>query len=306
MKNKIILFTKGMAMGAADIVPGVSGGTVAFVTGIYQELLDSINSVNVNALKTLKNEGVGAAWKAINGSFLLTLLSGILLSILSLAKGVHYLLSHHPILLWAFFFGLIIASALYIAKQVTHWNSSGIFALISGALIAFCIGVLTPGELPATPTYFFLAGSIAICAMILPGISGSFILLLLGMYAPVIAAIKGLDLMLLGLFAAGCGVGLLLFSRVLAWLMHHYHNLALSLLTGFMLGSLMKLWPWKQTLSYRISSHGQVPLVQENLLPMKFEMITGQDPHLLAAILLAIGGFMLVWGLDWLSQRFSK
>ena len=293
-------------MGAADVVPGVSGGTVAFVTGIYQELLDSINSININALKIAKKDGFAAAWKAINGSFLLTLLSGILLSILSLAKGVHYLLDQHPILLWAFFFGLIIASALYIAKQVTQWNSTGILALLAGALIALCIGVLAPGELPSTPLYFFIAGCIAICAMILPGISGSFILLLMGMYAPVIAAIKSLDLMHLGLFASGCAVGLLMFSRVLAWLMHHYHNLALSLLTGFMLGSLMKLWPWKQTLSYRISSHGQVPLEQINLLPGKFESVTGQDPHLLNAILLALAGFILVWGLDWLSNQFSR
>lgn len=293
-------------MGAADIVPGVSGGTVAFVTGIYQELLDSINSVNLKALKILKDEGIAAAWEAINGRFLITLLSGILISILSLAKGVHYLLNNHPVLIWAFFFGLIIASGLYIARQVTDWRQSRVIALLVGVVFAASISVLAPGELPASPLFFFLSGSLAICAMILPGISGSFILLLLGMYAHVIGAIKGLDIVSLAIFASGCLLGLLIFSRVLAWLMRNYHDLAMALLTGFMLGSLVKLWPWKQTLAYRISSHGQVPLVQENLLPMQFEQITGQDAQLLSAIALAFAGFMLVWGLHWVSVKLAK
>lgn len=264
----IWLFLKGLAMGAADVVPGVSGGTIAFITGIYTELLDSIKSVNLNTLKILFRDGVPAFWKAINGTFLLTLLSGILIALITLARGIHYLLLNHPIWVWSFFFGLIVASCWHIGKEIPRWRWQELAALVAGAIIAAWISVASPTQIEATPMIVFLAGSVAICAMILPGISGSFILLLMGLYEPILGAVKALDLGIMGLFAVGAGLGLMLFSRLLSWLLHHYQSVMFALLTGFMAGSLVKVWPWKETLLTRINSKGvEVPFIQSNILP---------------------------------------
>lgn len=264
----IWLFLKGLAMGAADVVPGVSGGTIAFITGIYTELLDSIKSINLNALKILFRDGVPAFWKAINGTFLLTLLSGILIALITLARGIHYLLLNHPIWVWSFFFGLIVASCWHIGKEIPRWRWQELAALAAGAIIAAWISVASPTQIEATPMIVFLAGSVAICAMILPGISGSFILLLMGLYEPILGAVKALDLGIMGLFAVGAGLGLMLFSRLLSWLLHHYQSVMFALLTGFMAGSLVKVWPWKETLLTRINSKGvEVPFIQSNILP---------------------------------------
>ena len=264
----IWLFLKGLAMGAADVVPGVSGGTIAFITGIYTELLDSIKSINLNALKILFRDGVPAFWKAINGTFLLTLLSGILIALITLARGIHYLLLNHPIWVWSFFFGLIVASCWHIGKEIPRWRWQELAALAAGAIIAAWISVASPTQIEATPLIVFLAGSVAICAMILPGISGSFILLLMGLYEPILGAVKALDLGIMGLFAVGAGLGLMLFSRLLSWLLHHYQSVMFALLTGFMAGSLVKVWPWKETLLTRINSKGvEVPFIQSNILP---------------------------------------
>jgi len=262
------LYLKGMAMGCADVVPGVSGGTIAFITGIYTELLDSIKSINLNALKILFRDGVPAFWKAINGTFLLTLLSGILIALITLARGIHYLLLNHPIWVWSFFFGLIVASCWHIGKEIPRWRWQELAALAAGAIIAAWISVASPTQIEATPMIVFLAGSVAICAMILPGISGSFILLLMGLYEPILGAVKALDLGIMGLFAVGAGLGLMLFSRLLSWLLHHYQSVMFALLTGFMAGSLVKVWPWKETLLTRINSKGvEVPFIQSNILP---------------------------------------
>ena len=262
------LYLKGMAMGCADVVPGVSGGTIAFITGIYTELLDSIKSINLNALKILFRDGVPAFWKAINGTFLLTLLSGILIALITLARGIHYLLLNHPIWVWSFFFGLIVASCWHIGKEIPRWRWQELAALAAGAIIAAWISVASPTQIEATPMIVFLAGSVAICAMILPGISGSFILLLMGLYEPILGAVKALDLGIMGLFAVGAGLGLMLFSRLLSWLLHHYQSVMFALLTGFMAGSLVKVWPWKKTLLTRINSKGvEVPFIQSNILP---------------------------------------
>ena len=264
----IWLFLKGLAMGAADVVPGVSGGTIAFITGIYTELLDSIKIINLNALKILFRDGVPAFWKAINGTFLLTLLSGILIALITLARGIHYLLLNHPIWVWSFFFGLIVASCWHIGKEIPRWRWQELAALAAGAIIAAWISVASPTQIEATPMIVFLAGSVAICAMILPGISGSFILLLMGLYEPILGAVKALDLGIMGLFAVGAGLGLMLFSRLLSWLLHHYQSVMFALLTGFMAGSLVKVWPWKETLLTRINSKGvEVPFIQSNILP---------------------------------------
>jgi putative membrane protein len=262
------LYLKGIAMGSADVIPGVSGGTVAFITGIYTELLDSINSVNIKALTTLFKQGPKAAWQAINGTFLLVLMLGILSAILTFAKVIHYLLDEHAILLWSFFFGLILASSLHMGKQITQWQGKTYVTLLIGALSAGFISIASPTSIDASYLNIFIAGSIAISAMILPGISGSFILLLMGLYAPVLAAVKGLQLDIMLIFALGAALGLMLFSRLLSWLLHYYRDLMFSLLTGFMLGALLKVWPWKETISFRLNSKGlEVPFEQLNRLP---------------------------------------
>ncbi len=291
------LYLKGIAMGSADVIPGVSGGTIAFITGIYTELLDSIKAVNLQALIVLFKQGPKAAWQAINGTFLVTLLAGILTAILTLAKVIHYLLDQHAILLWSFFFGLILAASLHMAKQIKQWQPSTVAALLIGALIAGFISIASPSSIEPSYLNIFIAGSIAICAMILPGISGSFILLLMGLYAPVLAAVKGLQLDIMAVFALGAVLGLMLFSRLLSWLLHHYQDLMFSLLTGFMLGALLKVWPWKETISYRLNSKGQdVPFEQLNRLPE-----WANSDQLLTALALAGVGFVCVLLLEKLS-----
>ncbi|MCD8522890.1 MAG: DUF368 domain-containing protein [Saccharospirillaceae bacterium] len=294
------LFLKGIAMGAADVVPGVSGGTIAFVTGIYTELLDSIKSINLHALKTLFKEGPRAFWQSINGTFLLVLGSGILLALLSLARGIHYLLMHYPVWLWAFFFGLILASCWHIGKETERWHVPQLALFALGAIVAGAISTASPTSISATPLIILLAGSIAICAMILPGISGSFILLLMGLYEPVLGAVKQLDFQLLGTFALGAVFGLLAFSRLLSWLLHHYKSAMFALLTGFMAGSLLKVWPWKETLSFRLNSHGaEVPFIQSNVLP-------DADLSLLLTLLLMVAGALLVLGLERFADTADK
>lgn len=298
------IYLKGMAMGAADIVPGVSGGTVAFITGIYERLIDSIGAVGPKTLITLFKQGPIAAWRSFDGNFLLVLLLGILTSVFTLSKILSHLLKTQPEILWSFFFGLILISALYIARQIPHWRTGTIVGLVCGAGVAFLITTLAPQQIPMNPITLFIAGSIAICAMVLPGISGSFILLLLGMYAHVIGAVKSLELINLGIFAAGCACGLLLFTRLLSWLLHHYHNLTMAVLTGFMLGSLNKVWPWKQTLSTRVNSHGEVvPVEQLNVLPQHYLELTGQEPKLMFSILLMVFAITLVLVLERLGNK---
>jgi putative membrane protein len=303
MKKYFLLYGKGLAMGAADVVPGVSGGTVAFITGIYDELLRSIASIPAAALMLLRGRIVDA-WRAANATFLLVLLLGILTSVLSLARLITYLLAEQPIPVWSFFFGLILVSAHLVAREIQRWNWSRGLSFVLGAAFAYWITVASPVQLGSDPFSLFLAGAIAICAMILPGISGSFILVLLGLYAVVLGAVKSFDLLLLAVFASGCLVGLICFASLLRWLLVRWRDLSLAFLTGLMLGSLNKIWPWKQTLTWRTDRHGeQLPLLQANLLPGRFAEVSGQDPQLLLAILLALGGVLLVLGLQWLAGR---
>ncbi|MEH6626318.1 MAG: DUF368 domain-containing protein [Motiliproteus sp.] len=299
VKDWVYLWLRGVVMGAADAVPGVSGGTVAFITGIYEELIESIRSINLTALRVLFKSGPKAFWGHINGNFLLVLLFGILGSLLTVARLVIYLLDTYPAMLWAFFFGLIVSSSLWMMAQVKQWDYSKVLMLVFGAAVALMLTLLVPVQAEISGLSVFLAGCIAICAMILPGISGSFILLLMGMYAPIMGAIKGFQLDILGLFLAGCVVGLLSFSHLLSWMFRHYHDLTMALLTGFMLGSLNKVWPWKYTTSYRINSHGDpIPLIQDNVLPLNYQALTGQEPYLLLAVLLMIIGASLVYILE--------
>lgn len=297
--SKISTFLKGMAMGAADVVPGVSGGTIAFITGIYDTLLESIRRINPSLIKIIRNGGIKAAFEHVNGTFLLCLFGGILTSIFTFAKVITWMLHTHPIPLWSFFFGLIIISVIHMLKQVDKWNVNRFIAIILGVTFAYGITVLHPVAMDPTPLNIFIAGAIAICAMILPGISGSFILLLLGMYGPILAAAKSVDVFTLGLFAVGCVAGLLTFSHVLSWILRNYRDLALTLLTGLMIGTLGKIWPWKEVLTWRTNSHGeQVPLLEHNLSPFNYENITGHPALLGYSIAAMILGLAVVWGLE--------
>jgi putative membrane protein len=300
LKDYILLSLKGIAMGAADVVPGVSGGTIAFITGIYEELLETINSVNFSALKKLKSEGLKSFWKHINGNFILALFLGIGISIVSLAKLITYLLDHHSVLLWSFFFGLIISSIYLVGKTISKWDISKIVGLIIGTGISYYITILPPMENPDALWFVFLSGAIAICAMILPGISGSFILLLLGSYELILSAIKDMKLTIIGVFALGCLTGLLSFSKLLNWMFKKFHDLTIAILTGFLLGSLNKVWPWKETISTRINSHDKVvPFIQENVLPNNY---IGEN-QLVMAILMAIIGLSLILVLEKVASK---
>ncbi len=306
-KSSLLLFFKGAAMGAADVVPGVSGGTIAFISGIYEELLDSIRSVNLNALSVLKREGVGACWRHINGSFLLVLFSGILTSVFSLARLVSYALAEHPILVWSFFFGLIVASVIYIAQQLPTLKSPEILAMVLGTLCALAIGLSPPLQLTDGWMLVFLSGALAICAMILPGISGSFILVLIGMYPTVMQAVTEHNWPLLAVFALGCGCGLLLFARFLSWLLATYHSVTMSLLTGFLLGSLIVVWPWKEAVEIMIDDRGNEIVISHRLLsPGEFEALSGIDPQTLPAVGLMVFGIVLVLGLEYLGSRLRR
>ncbi len=286
-------------MGAADVVPGVSGGTIAFITGILEPFLDGLRKINFSLFGIIKQQGIKAAFMHINGPFLVCVFSGILTSIFTLAKLISWLLETHPIPVWSFFFGLILFSVVHVAKQVKRYNLARIALFIAGVAFAWVITVLNPIALEATYLNFFFAGLIAITAMILPGISGSFMLLLLGMYPAVLAAAKGFEVSYLVCFAAGCAIGLLSFSHVLSALLRHYHDATLMFLTGLMLGTLGKIWPWKEVLTWRENSKGeQVPLTEANLSPMQFEQVTGEPSQLLLAIVFAIVGIGLVWGLE--------
>lgn len=301
MKNYFLLFAKGMAMGAADVVPGVSGGTVAFITGIYDELLRSIARVP-EALVQLLRGRVAQAWRIANVNFLLVLFAGILTSVFSLARLITWLLAEQPIPVWSFFFGLILVSSHLVAREIGRWNWMRVLSFGLGIAFAWWITVAAPQQWGDDPLSLFLAGAIAICAMILPGISGSFLLVLMGLYAVVLGAVKSLDFAVLAIFAAGCLVGLLSFARLLSWLLAHVRDVTLAFLTGLMLGSLNKVWPWKHTLTWRTDSHGlQVPVLQENLWPSQFASQMGQDSQLLLALLLAVAGVALVLGLEWLA-----
>ncbi|MEM0996299.1 MAG: DUF368 domain-containing protein [Bacteroidota bacterium] len=317
LKDYLLLAAKGFGMGSADVVPGVSGGTIAFITGIYEELLNSIKSINLGTLKVLRKEGFAAAWQQINGNFLVAVFVGIIVSIFSLAKALSYLLDHHPVLLWSFFFGLIIASSIFVARQLKNWDATKIVTLVVGAGIAYFITTLTQVETPNALWFVFISGAIAICAMILPGISGSFILVILGQYAYILNSVKEFRIDVVVTFALGCVVGLLSFARLISWLFQKYHDHTIAVLTGFMIGSLNKVWPWKNTVETYQDRHGDFqPLVQENVFPGDYTTITPAEAsdlgvtdkpaQVVFAVLLCLGAIALVWGLEQLGKRFSS
>lgn len=302
IRDYALISLKGIAMGAADVVPGVSGGTIAFISGIYEELIESINQVNLKLLKTLRESGLQAAWKQVNGNFLLALILGIGLSVLSLAKVIRHLLETQPILIWSFFFGLVLASIIYVAKKITRWYPGTVVLLLLGGVAAYFITTLTPQEAQVTYPFVFLSGALAICAMILPGISGSFILLLLGMYKPVLDAIHYKDFGLIAVLMSGAVVGLLSFSRLLKWLFDHYENLTLAVLTGFIIGSLNKIWPWKEVLE-SVMINGKLKILKEkSVSPFSYE----GEAQLGMAVLFALLGFGFILLLERLAEQKSK
>ena len=313
MKNKsdyLTLAMKGMAMGIAEVIPGVSGGTIAFITGIYEKLINTIKAFNPSLIRVFKEEGISGLWQQINGTFLVTLLTGMAGGVVIGVFGVSHLLENYPEMLWAFFFGLIISSAIFIGKQVERWGMTEIISIIFGTIAAYYITIASPAQGNEALWFVFLSGLIAISALILPGISGSFILLLMGMYSFVIptvkVALKTFDqesLIIVGTFAAGCLVGLLTFSRVLSWTFKHYKNPTLALLTGFMLGSLNKLWPWRNVISTRINSKGEeVPFIEQSVLPSSYE----GEPFLIAVIICIIVGFVSVFLIERLGTTKPK
>lgn len=326
----IIISLKGLAMGAADAVPGVSGGTIAFISGIYEELISTIGNVDISLLKTLKNQGFIAFWKQLNGNFILALLIGIVISFVSFMKLAKYLIEYHPVLIWSFFFGLIVASIFIVGKQIKTWTLSSIIALIVGTFLAYYITTLPLLASNNHPVFLVLAGAIAICAMILPGISGSFILLILGAYKTLSDAIHDIDIKKIALFVLGAIVGLLSFSKILKWLFKNYHNTTLAALTGFIFGSLNKVWPWKitdlvldkttgETINMaEISKFGTLSLHQQSsndfetlklisehsVLPMEYaKQNQNIEPQIAIAILLMVIGFFTIFFLEKLGNK---
>lgn len=292
-KNWLGITLRGMGMGAADVVPGVSGGTIAFITGIYEELINSIANINFNAFKKLRKEGLKSFWLHINGNFFVALFLGIAISVFSLAKLVTFLLDEYPVLLWSFFFGLVLASAVIVLKTIQKWKPYTVFGLLLGTAIAAFISLLQTTADGASLSYIFLSGMIAICAMILPGISGAFILVLLGSYNVIITGIKELDFKIIATFGIGCVIGLLAFSKLLKFLFAHFKNFVLALLSGFLIGSLVKIWPWKNQVGEEpivVHSDGKEDFMMENTLPLNFE----GDNQLIGAILLFLLGLAIV------------
>lgn len=303
----IVLALKGCAMGMADVVPGVSGGTIAFISGIYEELLDSIRSVDASALRLLLRFRLAEFWRHINGRFLLPVLLGIAVAIFSLARLMTYLLTNHPIAIWSFFFGLIVASALLVARQIGRWDWRTVLAFAVGAAAAWWITVATPAETPDDWWFVMLSGAIAICAMILPGISGAFILLLLGKYQYIMHAVGEFDIPVIAVFVIGAAAGIISFSHLLSWLLKHWHDVTVAVLMGFMVGSLNKVWPWKETVETYLDSHGVAqPLVQNNIAPGTFEQLTGQPSLLVQAILLGVVGFLVIYGIELVARMIVK
>lgn len=300
------LFLKGIGMGAADVVPGVSGGTIAFITGIYEELVNSLRSFDIEALRLIFKGRVAEFWRRINGTFLLVLFSGILTSVFSLARLMEFLLSSYPTMVWSFFFGLVLISGISVLRRIRVWDITRVASLVSGTVIMVIITRFSPAETSEAYWFIYLSGAIAICAMILPGVSGAFILLILGKYQFILQAVGSFDLPVIALFGAGVVTGLLSFANLLSWLLRNFHDLTVALLSGFIIGSLNKIWPWKETLSSAVDSHGElIPLVQRNILPGKFTELNGSESLLIPAIFLFFTGIAVVLLFEWIAKRRS-
>jgi putative membrane protein len=293
------IFLRGMAMGAADVVPGVSGGTIALISGIYDRLINAISSADIELLGYLRRFEIAKAWQHVDATFLLILMAGILTSIATLASIIISALASYPLLVWSFFFGLIFASAIFLMRQIKSWGGINLLLLLIGVAIAVLVVFIKPVQSDGAPWYLFVAGAIAICATILPGISGGFILVLLGAYTPILIAVKEFDIIPLTSLMAGAGIGLLCFSKILAWLLATFRNQMMALLTGFLLGSLYLVWPWKQVLQWYTSSDGGLkPLVKENISPLNYEFVTGINSQLFECMAAMIFGVVILFVME--------
>lgn len=303
IKDYFVIGLKGVAMGAADTVPGVSGGTIALISGIYRELINTIGAIDTSLFTTWKRQGFSAMWKQLNGNFIIALLSGILFSVLTIMRLASYLLEHKPVLIWSFFFGLVVASIWFVGKKVKTWNFKTIAVLVAGAALAYFLTTLPVASASGSWWYLLICGSLAVCAMILPGISGAFILVLLGAYEQITQAVHNLVLWKVGLVGLGAVVGLLSFSKVLKWLFNHYENITLAVLTGFITGSLAKIWPWKEVVQTKTLKDGSKKVIQDSpVLPVNFD----GEPQLWWALALMGVGFLLIFALEAIANMKSN
>ena len=344
LKDYITIGVKGACMGAADVIPGVSGGTIAFIMGIYDEFVGSIASINTEAVKLLFSGKFREFWKHINGNFLVSLVAGISLSVIALASLMQMLLSDHPIQTWAFFFGLIVASSIFILRGISGWKvREGLF-LVMGVILGVVVCTLSPTQTPDDLWFIFLSGSIAICAMILPGISGSFILLILGKYQYIMGVISGLvsgvdvgkNILILGIFLIGACVGILAFSKFLHWLLARWNKETLIVLAGFIIGSLVKVWPWSNTDAIVCSQFPAVAALRDaaeaaaeagaeasgafggalaeagaEAAQKAYEAAVAAhasqiDPQIFSAVIFALIGFFLVTGIEIAGKKINK
>lgn len=313
----LLVTVKGICMGAADVIPGVSGGTIAFMTGIYEELVGSINSINMTAVKLLFTGKFRRFWKHINGNFLFSLILGIVLSILSLAKLMQYLLDYQPVQTWAFFFGLIVASSIFILKGIKGWKFKDFLMLAFGIVLGVVVCTLSPTETPDGLWFILICGAIAICAMILPGISGSFILLVLGKYKYMMDTLaniidgKGdlMDFLTIIVFVVGAAAGIIAFSKFLHWLLKHYHRETLLVMAGFIIGSLVKVWPWSDKKTVVMSQFPELMELNKSgaltdaIIEQHFGMV---DLHVGGAVIFAIVGLVLVVGIEVVTMVIAK
>ena len=319
LKDYLMVGVKGACMGAADVIPGVSGGTIAFITGIYDEFVGSIARVDSEAVRLLFKGRIGEFWKHINGTFLLSVIAGIGVSVVSLAGLMQMLLSDYPVQTWAFFFGLIVASSIFILRGISGWKAlyGGLLAL--GVVLGVTVCTLSPTQTPDALWFIFISGAIAICAMILPGISGSFILLILGKYQYIMGAISGLttgenfsqNLVIIAVFLVGAVFGILSFSKFLHWLLARWNKETLIVLAGFIIGSLVKVWPWSNAEAIVCSQNPELALMAENLeggLPAELvsQYMASADLHIAGAVIFALIGFSLVTGVEIVGKMLAK
>lgn len=306
-RDYVLLLLKGMGMGAADVVPGVSGGTIAFISGIYEELINSIKSIDLKVVRMLFTGRLRELSEKINIWFLLSVFGGVAISIFSLARLMKWLLHNHPVMVWSFFFGLILASTLFVLRTIGRFRLKSLLFFIAGVAVAWIITSLTPVTTPEEWWFVFLSGSIGICAMILPGISGAFILLLMGKYLFIITAVSELNIPVILLFTSGAVIGLILFSNFLSWLLGKFRVQTVALLAGFMIGSLNKVWPWKVATSTAEGLHGEVIILSErNVLPNAYESLTSAEPMTVQAILIFFAGVLLLSILERAGKRMKR
>lgn len=301
-EKNVSIFLKGVLMGSADIVPGVSGGTMALISGIYERLISAIASIGPKTLVTLRREGIASAWKSIDGTFLLTLGSGIVAAVLTVSHGVGWAIEHFPPVVWSFFFGLIVFSAYTLRENIREWKGNRYLALVCGIGIGIGVSLLTPATTPDALWFVALSGAIAISAMILPGISGSFLLLLMGKYAYMLNAIRTFDLLTIAAFCVGIVLGLMSGSRIVKVLFERFHDVTMATVIGIMLGSLYKVWPWKVAVTTYIDSDGIVqPITERAVLPAEYASMVGHSYVVVSIIALILGAIAIIF-----IQKYAK